>query len=358
MLEILNVLMRLFTWGLAVYRWGKRREGFMFPLTLALWIDFLAALTQRAILTDLGWTPSANALAPLLSTFAVLEGTLFITVALLVLDSFDTLKGQLTVLVSSVIGPAYVLVAVLLNEPSTILFAFPLPFMGASLILMGYALIKEEVGVKSVATLFPLGALFLGIINLTYPITVKTSLSGYLYALGAIFRAMIFIGMLNYAFLPVRPPEKPITELPTGAFYSSEAKVLRILLQKMQSSGNGILITRNLLRGLKPRFPVFWVSKVSEGEMAEGIMTISPTDMGILIDLIRKYLEKGHSLVVIDCFEYLMMENGFESALKFLLSLKDYASKYGGTLVLVTDPSAYPEKEWRIITRELEKLEL
>ncbi len=358
MLELLNLLMRFFTWGFATYRWWRKNEEFMLFLALGLWIDFLAAFSQRPILEALGLKPDLIALAPLMSMLAVVEAILMLAAALTVGKHLKERRGQLVILLSSIIGMSYTLAATILSRPPTVLFAFSIPFMGAALMLVGYSLIKEEIGLRSTATLLPLGALLLGAINLTYPATVSTSLAGYLYGLGALFRAMMFIGMARYAFLPIKPPEMPLTELPTGAFYTDSGRVLDVLIQKMQSSGNGILITRRSLKDFKPKFPVFWVTKVASGMMEENIMAVSPTDIGILIDLVKRYLEKGHSLVVIDCLEYLAMENGFENAFKFLLSLKDTTVKYNGTLVAVVEPSAYPTKHMAMLTRELEKLEL
>ncbi len=353
----MNVLMRFFMWALATYRWKEKQENFMLLLSMALWIDFLAALTQRQILEKLGWSPDPNALAPLLSLFAVVEGSLLIATSLYLLNRFKTPREQFAVVLSVIIGSSYVLIATLLNQPPTVLFAFPIPFVGFSLMLLGYALLREEVTPKSVATLFPLGAFFLGLINITYPVTIKTPLAFYLYGAGAVFRGMMFVGMVKYALFYVKPPRVPAVDIPRGAFYIDARERLEALLQKMQSAGNGILITREPPRGTAPTFPVFWITRVAQKSPNENITVVPPTNIGILIDLVRRHLEKGHSLVVIDCFEYLVLENGFENAFKFLLSLKDYATKFGATLIVSTDPSTYSEKQWIMITRELGKLE-
>ncbi len=358
MLEILNVAMRFFTWGFATYRWGKRREEFMLLLSIALWTDSLAALSQRQILSDLGWSPNPASLIALLPALAVFEAFFFVVASLFLLERLQTLRGQLLLLACAIAGPTYVLLTVLLSMSSTLTLAFPIPFLGVSLMFLGYSLIKEEMSLKTLSTLFPIGAFLLGVINLTYPVTIKTALAGYFYGLGAVFRAMMFIGMFKYAVWPIKPPKKFMTELRPGAFYTTDMKVFKILVQKMQSSGNGILITRNPLKGMKPRFPVFWVTRATSGQLDENIMAISPTDIGILIDLIKRYLRKGHSLVVIDCFEYLMIENGFENSLKFLLSLKDTTVKYDGTLITIIETSAYPKKHLAMLRRELERLEL
>jgi len=356
-LEILNVIMRLFTWGFALYRWARKREEFLLFLSLALWIDSLAALTQKPILEDLGVHPEPKVLAPLLALFAVIEGILLLATSLYLCERLKTMRGQLLIILTAVGGSAYVLLATLFKTSPLLLMAFPLPFLGLSLMVIGYTLIKREVGVKSTATLFPIGAFLLGVINLTYPVTITTELASYLYGAGAVFRVMMFVGMAKYALFQITPPQAPSVDIPHGAFYVEEKRNLDVILQKMNSAGNGILITRSLPDKEVPAFPVFWVTTLPPNQSRKDVLTIRPTDIGILVDLVKKHLEKGHSIVVLDCFEYLALENGFEKAFKFLLSLKDYVIKFGGTLIVATNPSAYSEKQWKIMKRELNKLE-
>lgn len=356
MLEILNVLMRFFTWEFALYRWIKKREEFMLFLSLALWMDFLAALAQAPVLKKLGVTPEATSLLPLLAMLAVAHGILLLATSLYLLGQLKNLHGQLLLVGTVIGGSAYVLLATIYSLSSVALMAFPVPFMGTSLMVLGYALIKKEVGVKNIATLFPIGAFLLGAINLAYPVTMTTSFGAYLYGAGAAFRAMMFIGMMRYALFQVTPPRAPVVDIPQGAFYVDDQEYLQIILQTMESAGNGVLITRNPPEH-EPPIPVFWVTRVASNSPLENMITVLPTDMGILIDLVKRHLEKGHSIVVLDCFEYLALENSFESAFKFLLSLKDHIINFGGTLIVATDPSTYPEKQWKLMTREFERLE-
>ncbi|NJF24662.1 DUF835 domain-containing protein [Thermococcus sp. Bubb.Bath] len=355
MLEILNLIVRLLVWGLATYRWWKRREDFMFLLSLAIWVDVLAALSKRAVLADIGLKPKTTALAPLMSILAIIEGVLLITASLLVLDRIKELWSQFALLTSTTLGSLYVLMATLLSESSKVISAVPVPFLGISLMFTGYILLRKDIDSKKVAALFPIGIFLLGGINITYPLTVDTPLARCLYGMGALFRGMMLIGMLNYAFMRVTLPEMPIMEFPTGAFYTTNGKIFERLLWKMQSSGNGVFITRKSVQEFKPKFPVFWSTMVASGMLDENVVAVSPTDIGILIDRIRRYLEKGHSLVVLDGFEYLVLENGFESALKFLLSLKDSVISGGGTLVVLLEPRALSKKQLRIIQREFEE---
>ncbi|MCD6524240.1 MAG: DUF835 domain-containing protein [Thermococcus sp.] len=357
MLGILNVVMRLFTWGFALYRWARKQEKSMLFLSLALWVDFLAALVQKPILENLGVSHDPKTFTPLLALLAVIEAVLLLTTSLYLNERLETMKGQLLLVLASVAGSAYVLLAALFSTSSLLLMAFPMPFMGLSLMITGYTLIRREIEIKSIATLFPVGAFLLGAINITYPVTVNTEIAPYLYGAGAVFRAMMLVGMAKYALFHVAPPKTMVVNIPQGAFYVDNPRYLQTIFHKMQVAGNGVLITRNPPKDETPTFPVFWVTKVVSSAPSENVMIIRPTDIGILVDLVKKHLEMGHSIVVLDCFEYLALENGFESAFKFLLSLKDHVLNVGGTLIVVTDSSTYSEKQWRLIEKELERLE-
>ena len=358
MLEILNVIMRLFTWGFALYRWVRKQEKFMLFLSLALWIDVLAALAQGPILEELGVNPEVTALMPLMALLAVIQGVLLLVTSLAILERLESLRAQvlLTAIVAG--GSTYVLITTIYSLSPSVLMAFPVSFVGLSLMTLSYVLIERSIGIKNIAVLFPLGAFLLGVINLTYPVTINTSLSSYFYGAGALFRTMMLIGMAKYALFQVMPPKTTLVNIPKGPCYVDNPRHLQAILQKMESAGNGVLITRSPPKGGTPTFPVFWVTNVSSSAPSENVTIIPPTDMGILVDLVKRHLEMGHSIVVLDCFEYLALENGFERAFKFLLSLKDHVLNAGGTLIVATDPSTYLEKQWRLIEKELGRLEV
>ncbi|MFA4639616.1 DUF835 domain-containing protein [Pyrococcus kukulkanii] len=89
----------------------------------------------------------------------------------------------------------------------------------------------------------------------------------------------------------------------------------------------------------------FWITKVQKGPR-----TIEPTNLVKILNLSVKYLEQG-GIVVIDGFEYLVLENGFESILKFLAHLRDYALLYSSSAIVVSDLTNFPERERNLILR-------
>ena len=105
---------------------------------------------------------------------------------------------------------------------------------------------------------------------------------------------------------------------------------------------------------LHPNALVFWVTRVKEGDISNSprIYAISPTKIDILTHLIAGAVDRNYNFVVIDGVEYLILENGFERTLKFLLNIKDRVLLRGGRMVLIVDPDALERHQWRIIEAE------
>ncbi|MFA4645839.1 DUF835 domain-containing protein [Pyrococcus kukulkanii] len=125
--------------------------------------------------------------------------------------------------------------------------------------------------------------------------------------------------------VPLRPGVLFMTEVPN--------KILKTALVFSRNPGN-----ENNERW-------FWITKVQKGSR-----TIEPTNLVKILNLSVKYLEQG-GIVVIDGFEYLVLENGFESIVKFLAHLRDYALLYASTVIVVSDLTNFPERERNLILR-------
>ncbi|WP_297550715.1 DUF835 domain-containing protein [Thermococcus sp.] len=242
---------------------------------------------------------------------------------------------------------------------------FPSLVLGSSLIYFGCVLRKYIVYPKIPESLFPCGLIFLGILNLTYPVTRFIEWFAPIgFFLGGIFRLMAAIGAVKFVFYPVTPVKVNKDNLPSqkGAFLFPFRESAFKKLGKLWKIPGTVVITREDLRTLKsslnPETLVFWITRAKEGKLEEKpqIYAISPTKMEILTDLIARALTQGYKMVYVEAFEYLMLENGFENTLKFILNLKDRVIAEGGTLVLVVNPDVLNEKQLRIIEREFEKL--
>ncbi|WP_237698529.1 DUF835 domain-containing protein [Pyrococcus sp. NA2] len=233
----------------------------------------------------------------------------------------------------------------------TLMALLPSTIYGISLIYLAYVLFKYTTNRKGIEIMFPFGVAGVGILNLTYPITRNSSVAPAMFFIAAIFRFLAAIGAIKATtFIPKAPAgRKQEPKLKPGAYWTNdEKKALEAI-----SNINPIIITRNPNPGI-PGI-VYWITKVTEGEISENVYAISPTSIDILTDLIVKAFKMGYKVVYIDCLEYLIVENGIKPVLKFLYNVKDIALSNNGSAIIVLNPKALEERKFRIIEKEFEK---
>ena len=83
--------------------------------------------------------------------------------------------------------------------------------------------------------------------------------------------------------------------------------------------------------------------------------SIDPSDLEKLEFLIHEFvsLHKG-AAILLDGIEYLVLQNTFESTLKFLQSLNDQIILNGAALIMPLDPTSLDKKELSLLERELD----
>ncbi|KYK27541.1 MAG: DUF835 domain-containing protein [Theionarchaea archaeon] len=83
--------------------------------------------------------------------------------------------------------------------------------------------------------------------------------------------------------------------------------------------------------------------------------SIDPSDLEKLEFLIHDFISshKG-AVVLLDGVEYLILQNSFESALKFLQSLNDRIILNMAALIIPLDPASVEKKELSLLERELD----
>ncbi|AEH24933.1 DUF835 domain-containing protein [Pyrococcus yayanosii] len=97
-----------------------------------------------------------------------------------------------------------------------------------------------------------------------------------------------------------------------------------------------------------PSWHVYFVTQA----LAEHDRNIGPTNLPRMLELTRKYLSAFEGgVVILDCPEYLALYNGFDALLKFLATLRDMTLMRDGTLIVVTDRSAWDEKQWKLLQK-------
>jgi len=106
-----------------------------------------------------------------------------------------------------------------------------------------------------------------------------------------------------------------------------------------------IALTRNPEPFKMAHIPYLWLTKIN----AEN--TIDPLRLPAIMNYLISNADEN-TVVLIDGLEYLVVENGFNSVLKFLTALKDNLLLRGATLLIVLDPSTLSENELAAIKRE------
>ncbi|MDN5320253.1 MAG: hypothetical protein PWP49_673 [Thermococcaceae archaeon] len=100
--------------------------------------------------------------------------------------------------------------------------------------------------------------------------------------------------------------------------------------------------------------PEKWNAYYLSTEEQEG--RLFPTNLAYVAQTISEYFreakKKGlEGVVIIDCLEYLAMYNGFESIVKFLAALKDFALINNGVLLVVIEEDAWSKRQLAILKR-------
>jgi predicted hydrocarbon binding protein len=131
-------------------------------------------------------------------------------------------------------------------------------------------------------------------------------------------------------------------------------KCYEIFLERTMGGAQGLCITRDFPDRVRSKYnikksPVIWLSN------ADLEYAVEPVQLGKLYHKIEDFLKKTENgLIILVGIEYLITQNNYSSALKFLQLIKDQISIYGATLLVPIVPEALAEKDLKLIEREFE----
>jgi DNA-binding response OmpR family regulator len=135
-------------------------------------------------------------------------------------------------------------------------------------------------------------------------------------------------------------------------------KAFDIFKDYVQHNVPGLCITRQHLDAVREKYglvktPILWLSK------QQGKNNLSPTDLGLLRQIIIEYLEKsGESIIILDGLEYLITHNSFEALLKYLDDINEAVMLSKSRLLIPVDPRALDEKELALLERGMKPIKV
>jgi predicted hydrocarbon binding protein len=137
-------------------------------------------------------------------------------------------------------------------------------------------------------------------------------------------------------------------EDPTDAYH--------IFVEQITNGSQGLCITRDFPNKVRKIYglaqtPVLWLSN------AEAEYAVEPVQLGKLYHKIEDFLKKAERpIVMITGLEYLIVQNNFHSALKFLQLVRDQISIHDSILIASISPSTMADKDIKLIEREMSPL--
>ena len=132
----------------------------------------------------------------------------------------------------------------------------------------------------------------------------------------------------------------------------------KLFVDELAKGNQGLCITRDFPNKVRRTYnltttPVLWLSN------AEAEFAVEPVQLGKLYHKIEDFLKKAEkATVMITGLEYLIVQNNYHSALKFLQLVRDQVAIYDSILIATISPETLSDKDLKLIEREMEPLNL
>ncbi|AEC52415.1 hypothetical protein PNA2_1500 [Pyrococcus sp. NA2] len=133
------------------------------------------------------------------------------------------------------------------------------------------------------------------------------------------------------------------SSIPSGAYYVTGLAIEELL--RMLSGKRVLAITRNPAIWENLGIPYIWLSNIHTPN------SIEPTKLAPLLHHVLANSDR-ETFVVLDNIDYILLYNGPEATLKFLLALKDNLLSKNGGLIVFADPRSLPSQVFGVIERE------
>ncbi len=120
------------------------------------------------------------------------------------------------------------------------------------------------------------------------------------------------------------------------------------------ANGRGMVISRTFPDKLRKdenldATSIWWLSR------EESPHSVDPLGLAKLTHVVRNFIQKEEEAVILlDGLEYLILQNGFETTLRFIQALNDLIILNKATLVVPVDPSSLSVKQLSLLEKEME----
>ncbi len=157
------------------------------------------------------------------------------------------------------------------------------------------------------------------------------------------------------------PFKKPVHDLTPGFGYLVKEKKpefgFKIFSDMVRHGSNGLLISRQYPKNLqirpgKGKIRMYWLTSL------EGEGNIQPTNLGILSDIIIRFMENNEDTVVImDGLELLITQNDFSNALRMMNHIIEVVMQQDTRFIITLDERTLEKKELALLERNMEIVE-
>lgn len=180
--------------------------------------------------------------------------------------------------------------------------------------------------------------------------------------------ADIFIAyaILKYKLFIIEPSAEELTTAPQkyplekGLSYivkeEKPDKSYEIFYDQITHGYSGLAITKLPPEKVRERYkiaksPILWLT------FKEADNAISPKDLEGLKSAVSDFVVKAEkSVILLDCFDQLMLANGFEKSRDMLREIKDICRKNNANLLISINPEMFRKEQLTVIEKELEEV--
>jgi len=144
----------------------------------------------------------------------------------------------------------------------------------------------------------------------------------------------------------------------------SSANSMHVFTDAVSHGAYGLIITREHPKQVRKNWdvdnlPIIWLttSRDASAEEMINVQYIDPADAVGLSHAIKDFIRKSEdSVVLFDGLEYMITQNSFNEALKFIQSLDDVISQSKTKLLVPLDYKAIEDRELHLLKRELHEI--